>query len=388
MRQPKTSLRRKSLLHALALLVCLAGCCRPAAAATAAEMRQRVGIYIWGRVPDLATAASDAQRLGANQAIRAFIGPWSDTPPYTTDLRSLRQKLTLPGYQTLFTKFHVIMLTAYDSASYAKEYGSSYRPPPEAKRNQHHPSAPSLKVVEDLRSMPPQQAQQLLRKVHDEFREFSFDISKLDRTFIISNWESENDVPDPSLWPWFAIYLQARLDGIIEGREQARARGFPARVFTAFEFTIVPGFQGKQSGLVEIGAKLRGLDYVSYSAWHSIGAGFGAHKMKSSFAYAMQLIRGFCNQSGITQRIVIGEFGEYWTDHPSTERLKAIIDAAIEGGVEYLFNWVLYEQPGEKDEQGRDASHFGKFYLNHKLTPQGRAFRKLLLEESPSGSIP
>jgi hypothetical protein len=62
--------------------------------------------------------------------------------------------------------------------------------------------------------------------------------------------------------------------------------------------------------------------------------------------------------------------------HPRAERLKAIVDVSIEEGVEYLFNWVLYEQPGETDEWGRDASHFGKFFLDRTLTPQGRAFQE------------
>jgi hypothetical protein len=43
--------------------------------------------------------------------------------------------------------------------------------------------------------------------------------------------------------------------------------------------------------------------------------------------------------------------------------------------VEYLFNWVLYDQPGDKDEWGRDASHFGKYRLDRMLTPQGKAFQ-------------
>ncbi|OFV98152.1 MAG: hypothetical protein A3F68_09490 [Acidobacteria bacterium RIFCSPLOWO2_12_FULL_54_10] len=47
----------------------------------------------------------------------------------------------------------------------------------------------------------------------------------------------------------------------------------------------------------------------------------------------------------------------------------------MEEGAEYLFNWVLHEQPGEKDEWGRDASHFGKFFLNRTLTPQGEEFQ-------------
>ena len=190
-------------------------------------------------------------------------------------------------------------------------------------------------------------------------------------------------MPDAQDWPTFTRYLQARLDGIAAGRAEARAQGFPARVLTAFEFTIVPGFQGRPSGLVEIGAKLRGVDYLSYSSWWSIGADLDAEGVRKSFRYAIGLIRKFAQQASLPERVIIGEFGEYWNEHPNAERLKALIEASIDEGAEYLFNWVLYEQPGERDEHGSDASHMGKYFLNHRLTPQGKAFQEWLAVTPP-----
>ena len=358
-------------------------------AATPEQIRQRLGIYIWGRVPDLAAAASDAERLGMRNAIRAFIGPWSDNPPYQTDLRPLDQKLHSPGYQKLFRDFPVIMLTAYDSFSYAREYGSVSSAGDQmkdrggatahaAESKNGHAAHPSFMVAKDLASMIPAEQQKFLGAVQQEFQQFTFELSKLNRTFIVSNWEAENDVPDARYWPVFRLYLQARLDGITAGRAQARAQGFPARVFTSFEFTIVPGFQGRPSGLVEIGAKLRGVDFLSYSSWWSIGADLDAEGVRESFRYAIGLIRNFVQQASLPGRIIIGEFGEYWNQHPNPERLKAIVDTSIDEGAEYVFNWVLYEQPGERDEHGSDASHMGKYFLNHQLTPQGKAFQDWL----------
>jgi hypothetical protein len=178
--------------------------------------------------------------------------------------------------------------------------------------------------------------------------------------------------------------LQARLDGIIEGREAARRAGYPAKVFTAFEFTIVPEFAGRPSGLVEIGSKLRGLDYLSYSAWWSIGADHDARTVQESFRSAFRSIRGFARRNRLPPRLIVGEFGEYWDTHPAADRLRAIVDVSLSEGVEYLFNWVLYDQPGDKDEQGRDASHFGKYSLDRKLTPQGEAVKKWLAEREVS----
>ena len=353
-------------------------------ATTPEQVRQRLGVYVWGRVPDLAVAATDAARLGTRNAVRAFIGPWSDNPPYRIDLRPLAQKLRSPGYQKLFRDFPVIMLTAYDSVSYAREYGavsSAKSAASAAERKNGHAAHPSSMVAKDLASMSAAEQQKFLSGVQQEFQQFSFELSKHDRTFIVSNWEAENDVPDANTWPAFTRYLQARLDGIAAGRAEARAKGYPARVLTAFEFTIVPGFAGRPSGLVEIGAKLHGVDYLSYSSWWSIGAELDAEGLRKSFRYAIGLIRRFAQQSALPERLIIGEFGEYWNQHPNAERLKAIVETSIDEGAEYVFNWVLYEQPGERDEHGSDASHMGKYFLNRTLTPQGKAFQEWLAEK-------
>jgi len=378
-------IKRLRMTQRFLVLAVILLCARSSAlrCATAGDIRQRVGIYIWGRVPDLPGAVLDAKRLGADQVVRTFIGPWSDNPPFGTDLRPLREKALSPDYQSVFRNFRVVMLTAYDSVSYQREYGAIPSEPGRAARLgkdrelfHHHPAHPSAELARELMVLPPTDAQKLLDTIRQEFRDFAFELSKTDRTFIISNWEAENDVPDTHDWPALTRYLQARIDGMIAGRQQAQQMGYPARIFTAFEFTIIPQFRGRESGLANMGSKLRGLDYLSYSSWWSIGSGFNPPEMGNSFRSAIESIRGFAKQAGLPQRIIIGEFGEYWNEHRSAERLRAIVDSSLAGGVEYLFNWVLYEQPGDRDDHDRDTSHFGKFFLNHKFTPQGQAMRE------------
>jgi hypothetical protein len=378
-------LRSRALAGLLLGFAVLSSCSKPqpqySPTTTPEQVRRKVGIYIWGQVPDLAPAVEDARRIGSDYAVRAFIGPWSDTPPYQDDLRPLAEKLADEGYQTLFREFQVIMLTAYDSYSYAREYadrsmtGSGQDSLSEPPDNAAKIPNPSLGVAQALARLPPGEARLYLDHVRREFEEFAFALSQVDRTLIISNWEVENDVPEPELWPQMVAYLQARLDGIREGRERARQRNYPAKVFTAFEFTILPSFQGRPSGLVEIGGKLQGLDYLSYSSWWSIGSDYNPGEMRSSFQAAFQDMRAYARSAQLPERMIIGEFGEYWDFHPTAERLRAIVDASIESGAEYLFNWVLYDQPGELDDHGRDASHFGKYRQNRSLTPQGEALR-------------
>ena len=105
--------------------------------------------------------------------------------------------------------------------------------------------------------------------------------------------------------------------------------------------------------------------------------------MSKSFGWGIHILRDFLTQKKLPSRLIIGEFGEYWNLHPNSERMKALVDACISGGVEYLFDWVLYDQPGKTDDHGRDASHFGKYTLNRTLTPQGRAFQSWF-RKSPS----
>ena len=315
-------------------------------AATPNDYREHVGVYVWGKLGGgLDAAAADAKRLGADRVVRVYIGPgalWD--PVQKADDSPLDVKVRRADYRAFLAAFPVVMLTTYDRASF------------ERYKNERLDA-------------------QHLAATKDEFRRFTLELAKTRGRRIISNWEFENDCAPPH-WPGCQEYYQARLDGILEGRKQAKALGYPGEILTAFEFTIVPGFNGKPSGLVEVAAKLKGLDFLSYSSWWSIGWDADASKVYKDFAYLAGFLRNAAAERKLTTRLIIGEFGEYWNMHPKGERMKSLLDASIDNGVEYLFDWVLYDQPGNKDEKGRDASHFGKYSLDRRLTPQGEAFRR------------
>jgi hypothetical protein len=313
-------------------------------AATPADFRQKLGVYVWGKLAaGLPAAVADVKRLGAVGCVRVAIGPTWD-PSGKNDASPLDVKIRRPDYRALLAAFPVVMLTAYDAAS--------------SERYKHgRLDAPHLAAT------------------RDEFRRFTLELAKTPGRRIVSNWEFENDCPTQQ-WLSCQEYYQARLDGVLEGRQQAKAIGEPGEVLTAFEFTIVPGFAGRPSGLVEVGARLKGLDFISYSCWWSIGADAGASKVSQDFAYVVGLLRNYASGKKLTNRLIIGEFGEYWNMHPTDERMKALVNASIDSGAEYLFDWVLYDQPGNQDEHGRDASHFGKYTPSRALTPQGREFAR------------
>jgi hypothetical protein len=316
-----------------------------AAAATPAQYQEHVGVYVWGQLSDgLERAAADLKKLGADQVTRVYIGPAKSWDPSgQADNSPLDVKVRRADYKAFLAAFPVVMLTAYDSASFG-----NYK---KGRLDAQH-----------------------LAASRDEFRRFALELAKTPGRKIISNWEFENDCR-PEKWDACREYYQTRLAGVRQGREEARALGYPGEILTAFEFTIVPGYTGKPSGLVEVGAKLRDIDFFSYSSWASIGWDFDAATMYKSFEWGAHILQEFAGKNRLSKRFIVGEFGEYWDQHADAERMKALVDAAIDHGFEYLFDWVLYDQPGNRDDHGRDASHFGKFTLDGMLTPQGQAFQ-------------
>ena len=236
---------------ALCVALALSSCASPKG------IPDRVGVYIWGALPNggdpLHAAIEDAKSLGAH-VVRTAIGPYWDPRPDADPLATLDCKVRRPDYQEILKSFPVVILTAYDLASYdpatkAPRY-----------RNPNTPASPEM-----------------LAGVREEYRRFTTELAKNPGVFVISNWEAENDATDEQ-WPDYLRYLQARLDGIVSGRREVRIAGYPGRVMTAVEFTHVnagytyhldPRPPRKACGL-DAALALQGVDYLSYSAWESI----------------------------------------------------------------------------------------------------------------------
>jgi len=185
----------------------------PALSATDDQIRQKVGIYVWGQLPSvdepLIRASTDIKSLGATGPIRIAISPYWDPKPNVNPNEPLYEKIMRRDYWTVLNSFPVVMITAYDSASYPWQY-----------RN----------CLSEISCGP------LLAEVRREFQWTAFELAKIPGNFIISNWESENDVAESEKWDAYRAYLQARIDGIIAGRTMAKKLGYSGNVYTAFEF--------------------------------------------------------------------------------------------------------------------------------------------------------
>jgi hypothetical protein len=317
-------------------------------AAVRIDYKSRLGTYVWGSLAGgLPAAIEDSRRLGFDRAIRVYIGPgrlWDAID--ASDNRPLDLKVQRPDYLHLLDTFPVVMFTAYDAAADG-----------EYKAGQLGAAA--------------------LEQVKDEFRRFTLEISKKPGTRIVSNWEFEHECGYEQ-WEGCLAYMQARVDGISRGREEARLLRYPGVVYSAFEGVVLPDFLGRQCGFLAAAARLKGLDLLSYSSWRSVVWDGGGTEVRDSFREALRRLRELASQMESQPKLIIGELGQYWDSDPGSQRLKAAIDTALDNGAEYVFCWNLYEQPGRFDEWGRDASHFGMFYLDRTLTPQGEAFSEWL----------
>jgi hypothetical protein len=345
-----------------AILVCLA-----IQAATPEQYRQKVGIYAWGQLrktgDPLPAAVSDLKALGA-KVFRTAIGPYWD-PRGIEDLRPLDEKMKRDDYQAALRAFPVVMLTAYDKASYYARYRTPVTTP--AQR---------------------QEWEKTLKAVRDEFQRFAYELSKIpDVTYIVSNWEAENDATD-EVWPQYLEYVQARLQGTLDGRDLAWAEGYPAQVYTAFEFRYLkPGAKDqwtntparKFAGLQAALRDLTGVEFLSYSSWSSISHSepFGYNERQLHAAFAD--MRSGCENAAHPCRIIIGETGYLWDHDPDQRQIRAILDTCLNERAEYILNWCAYDQTGQTDPYGfkSDQSHWGKYTGAGELTPQGREMRVL-----------
>jgi hypothetical protein len=323
----------------------------------------RIGIYAWGvlpKTPDpLVSAVEDAQRLGIT-VFRTCISPYWDPRPDAADrLAPLDQKIRRADYQRVLASFPVVILTSYDAASFNARY-----------RNRA-----SFGSDERWNAM--------LRAVHEEFRRFAIELGKGANTIIVSSWESENDAFLDAQWPDYLLYLQARSDGIVDGRREAKAAGHPAKVFTAIEFAhVTVGFADPRSNKparsicgLDAAVALHGVDFASYSAWENLyytgDPRYTETKLRASFS----IIRQKCRPPGC--RFLIGEIGYLRNYDPKNAIFQAILEESLRAGAAYVVDWSEYDQPGQVDRYGFgvDQSKFGAYDIDRKLTAQGECLR-------------
>src|SRR5262249_17526566 len=148
---------------------------------------------------------------------------------------------------------------------------------------------------------------------------------------------------------------------------------------TGYTYHLDPGPPRKSCGL-DSALALRGVDYLSYSAWESIIHTEDRKYTVSKLRDAFGVVRDKCRAASNPCRLIVGEAG-YLRNHDSDHwNLDMILSESLRAGAEYVINWVEYDEPGKVDAYGYnvDISQFGDFDITRKITPQGVFLRSYL----------
>jgi hypothetical protein len=337
----------------------------------------RIGIYHWGgRYPNSVSEGVDAiAGLGGHTARVAlsarYFRDYNISPDCHPDF-SLATAAQEPDVKRAFDNpaIDVFILTTYDGATWG--------------------DCQSLNFLDPSFFTPTHTA-----AVIQEYSDLTLYLYKAyqhtHKRFIISNWESDNSVycgraydyatnaafraSCLSQYPSFGIaspgdalqglkrWLQARGQGIIEGRDRAQAEGIGGkRVYMAPEFNIVRALRdrGFPSVLYDV-LPLVMFDYVSYSAWESINAPDPGNTLWADLD-TIQTVVG-------SSAIIVGESGflRQMSTGQDVTRTSQVISAALAWGVAYIIHWQLYDTD--------PVNAFGLYDLEGQATPMADWFR-------------
>ena len=272
----------------------------------------------------------------------------------------------------------VFILTSYDGATFGDCVTHNYLNP---------------------RYFTPAKEAEVVQEYSDLALYLSQTYQHVNKRFIISNWESDNDVYCGQAWLYTAdarfratcdasypgiyagnstpaesfqglrLWFQARELGIEDGRNRALALGIGGvRVYFAPEVNIVRYLHGLglQSTLYDVVPFVK-FDYVSYSSHQSLGQS----DPQGALLQDLETIQSLIGSSPII-------IGEIMTASPGVDptvfdqTLRQVLDEALAWGVPYVIYWNLF---------GGYDSPRGVYDTAGQITPVGSFFKRYLLGE-------
>jgi len=341
---------------------------------------QTVGFYHWGGRYSTSVSQGVEQIVGLGGKLARI----TLSPRYYTDYNlgggcypnfSLSAIVQEPDVKKAFAneQIDVFMLTAYDGVSFGDCINPRHLDPAF-----YTPSNVTAIVKE---------YSDLTLYLYETYR-------KTHKRFIISNWESDNEVycgaayayatdpgaraacdaryrvssegsrsPEESL-AGLTLWYQSRQRGIDEGASRALSHGIGGkRVYFAPEFCNVRTLHdaGFKSVLYDVLPFVL-FDYVSYSSYESINRA----ELDKALIADLNIIQGVIGSSAI----ILGEVGfarSAWGPEGTIVRTERVIDAALSWGVSYIFQWNMYDQDtiddfGICDLMGQ-LTALGKYYV-------------------------
>jgi hypothetical protein len=226
------------------------------------------------------------------------------------------------------------------------------------------------------------------------------------KRFIISNWESDNEVycgaayayatdpafraacnvqyqseyggirsPDESI-RGLLLWFQSRQQGIEEGRNRALNHGIGGkRVYSAPEFSNVRALHdaGFKSVLYDV-LPFVSFDYVSYSSYESINQAEPEQALLADLSTIQDVVG--------SSAVILGEIGfarSSWGVEGAIARTDRVINIAVSWGVSYVFQWNMYDQNVVDD--------FGIWDINGRPTALEEYYKQRLTAASPATAV-
>ncbi len=266
---------------------------------------------------------------------------------------SLAELASLPVYATILREpaFKMIVLTTWGDSH-------TYNPcgPLDPHSDQH-----SDKRYLDETFYAGRDSRNSLREEYAQLAyELSRKLSGSGKVIGISNWEGDNELYCDSAW-YFAMnpgfrascehkrstsgvvnayrqFLTLRQEGLVEGRERARREGFnDVSVLSVVEFSALRFLNEKNlpSVLDDVLPTIPMPDFVSYSAWESLGLPI------PEFAQDLAAL-----QKRFGRHLIVGEFGfDRGLDSLAAKRAADVIKVMRTSGIRCAIWWQIFDQP-------------------------------------------
>jgi hypothetical protein len=320
-----------------------------------------VGVYFWGgslNNPEggIINAGEKLAKDIGSQNLRIAMSAKSDSDYKgggcisNFSLKDLAQR---QDFQKILSdpSFKTIVITAYDGTSFSDCSTKNYLNP------NFYSSANTQKIQQE----------------YTDFAKYLATFSG--KTFIISNWEGDNDVYCGAAFGASASGCpnsQQNLEGFkkwINARTAGIKSSGAGNVFSAVEFNIVRDLKdrGLPSVLYDVVPNVN-ADYFSYSSYESINAlysGDDGSQLKTDITAIKNVLSTSGKNSG---NLIIGEFGfDQGSREEIKNKLQTVAGIAAGSGVKYSFIWNLLDTGGS----------FGLYDSSANLVAAGQYFCQL-----------
>ena len=295
----------------------------------------------------------------------------------------LETLLSLPSYDQLLRDpaFRTILLTVWgDSASY--QACEARDPKTDQHAHKHYLEETYLSIAANRDRMR-KEYEDLTYRIYKTF-------SRSGKTFGISNWEGDNELYCDSAYYFannrdfrssceatrkttdvltaYRRFFNLRQEGIDRGRARALRDGLNGvSVVSVIEVSALRFLkQGHFASMLEDVIPFVAMpDYVSYSAWESIGLPAG--QLLSDLDELQKRFKG---------HLMVGEFGfDRGLDPAAAEHAASAARTMQRARVGYAIWWQIFDQPPL--EGLGDKGLFGLYDNQGNLTPPGKALLNL-----------